>query len=298
VADLLILLPLYNDWAAAAQLLDRIRLEKIQAEILIVNDGSSEPRPDEPAFRHDDLLTRIHVLHLRRNIGHQRAIATALVYAYQNLACKYILIMDCDGEDRPEDIRRLLNAASASTVVFASRMRRSESLVFRAFYFSYRVLHRLATGIAVRVGNFSVLPFSALDPLVVSPDLWNHYAAAVFRTTLPRLNVPCVRGRRFAGRSKMNFISLVVHGISALSVFADIISARVLCLIGLAILVCLAAIGLQGRTTVVTAFILILLLQLVILALGFCFLIASGRSQNAFLPLRDCPYFVSRVEQC
>lgn len=297
MADLLILLPLYNDWAAAAQLLSRIRSEKVSAEVLIVNDGSNELRPDDDAFRHDDLLTAIHILHLRRNIGHQRAIATGLVYAYQNLSSKYILIMDSDGEDRPEDIRRLLSAGSPSTVVFASRMRRSESWLFRALYLAYRVLHRLATGIAVRVGNFSLLPWPALESLVVSSDLWNHYAAAVFRTNLPRVNVPCVRGKRFAGKSKMGFISLVVHGISALSVFADVISARVLCLIALAVLLCIAAIAFRGGASLTTSFILVLLVQLVILALGFCFLIASRRSQNSFLPVRDCQYFVSRAER-
>ena len=204
--------------------------------------------------------------------------------------------MDSDGEDRPEDIARLLAAATGLCAVFASRMRRSESWVFRFFYLVYRGLHWVLTGVPVRVGNFSLLPFLALDSLVVSADLWNHYAAAVFRTNLPRITVPCARGPRIHGRSKMNFISLVVHGISALSVFADVISARFLSLAGAAILLCLAAMAIFGRARFLTGLILVLLIQLVTLALGFCFLIISGRSQNLFLPLRDCPYFFGRVE--
>ena len=292
----MVLLPLYNDWPAAAQLLVQIRQQNIRAEVLIVNDGSTDPQPDDPAFRRDEILTLIHVLQLRRNIGHQRAIAVGLVHAYQSIACDSILIMDSDGEDRPEDIRKLLAAGTNSITVFASRIRRSESLVFRAFYHAYRMLHWLATGISVRVGNFSLLPYSALESLVVSADLWNHYAAAVFRTNLPRRSVPCPRGQRFQGKSKMNFISLMVHGISALSVFADIASVRFLCLTVGAIVACLCTIAVTGWATYAAGIILVLLVQLVTLALGLCFLIISGRSQNLFLPLRDCPYFINRVD--
>jgi polyisoprenyl-phosphate glycosyltransferase len=294
--NLLILLPLYNDWEAAIRLLERIRQEKIRAEVLIVDDGSQESRPDDPAFHRDDYLTVIHILHLRRNLGHQRAIATGLVYTYQSLRASSILIMDSDGEDRPEDIRRLLSAATNNVVVFASRARRTESFLFRFFYLGYRTLHRLATGLPVRVGNFSVLPSSALESLVVSADLWNHYAATVFRTNLPRVEVPCVRGTRLQGKSKMNFISLVVHGLSALSVFSDVVSARFLAVVFVAILLCLIAIVLIGATYT-SGLILIFLLQLVTLALGFCFLIISGRSHSLFLPIRDCPLFFGQVEQ-
>jgi glycosyltransferase involved in cell wall biosynthesis len=298
VPSLLILLPLYNDWLSTAQLLTCIREENIRAEVLIVNDGSTEARPLHSAFFRDGLLSAIHILHLKRNIGHQRAIATGLVYAHQNLAPQQIVVMDSDGEDRPEDIKRLLAAATDdNAVVFASRMRRSESAVFRIFYALYRVFHRLATGIPVRVGNFSLLPCAALESLVVSADLWNHYAASVFRTNLRRIEVPCVRGKRFEGRSKMNFISLVVHGFSALSVFADIISVRFLSMTVLAIAVCILAIPLSGGATLVTGLALVLLVQLVMLAIAFCFLIMNRRSEGLFLPLRDCPYFYSRVEE-
>ena len=297
MTGLLVLLPLYNDWSSAAEVLSQIRRQRLIAEVLIVNDGSTEPRPDHPSFAKDEFLTAIHILHLRRNLGHQRAIASGLVYAYQSLASDAILIMDSDGEDRPEDIHKLMAAAADSRTVFASRTRRSESLLFRFFYLVYRGLHWIATGIPVRVGNFSLLPFSALDSLVVSADLWNHYAAAVFRTNLPRTSVPCPRGKRIHGQSKMNFISLVVHGISALSVFADIVSARFLSLTVVAILLCLGAIAIFGMAHSTAGLILVLLVQLVTLALGFCFLIISGRSQSLFLPLRDCPFFFSRVEE-
>ena len=297
VPNLLILLPLYNDWAAAAEILGRIRAEQIKAEVLLVDDGSTEARPPHAAWQRDYLLTRIQVLHLRRNLGHQRAIATGLVFAHQTLSYDSVLIMDADGEDRPEDIPKLMAPATDSHIVFAARLRRSESLFFKIGYHSYRVLHRVATGIPVRVGNFSLLPKSAVDVLVVSSDVWNHYAAAVFRTRLPRLEVPCARGRRLQGESKMNFISLVVHGISALSVFADVVSARFLTVTVLAIIACVAAALLTARGSIVFELMLVLIVQLVTLALALCFLITNGRSQNPFLPLRDCQYFIGNVEE-
>ena len=100
--------------------------------------------------------------------------------------------------------------------------------MFRFFYHIYRVLHRALTGVSVRVGNFSILPATFLTTLVAMSELWNHYAAAVFRSKLPFTMIPVPRGTRIAGRSRMNFTALVSHGLSAISVFGDIVGVRLL----------------------------------------------------------------------
>src|SRR4029450_2258887 len=117
--------------------------------------------------------------------------------------------MDGDGEDTPEDVVRLVQAATKDPrrpVVFAERRRRSESYLFHLFYAFYRYAHRLLTGIPVRVGNFSLLPDVQLSRLVVGSGLWGHYAAAGFKARLPRKTIPTTRGQRLAGRPRMGFI--------------------------------------------------------------------------------------------
>ena len=139
--------------------------------------------------------------------------------------------MDADGEDDPADVPRLLarlREEGHQKVVFAERSRRSETLTFRIFYVFYKVLHYLLTGKGVRVGNFSAIPRRRLSSLVVVAEMWNHYAAAVFRSRQPYCMVPTRRGRRLCGRSSMNFVSLVTHGLSAISVYSDVVGVRLL----------------------------------------------------------------------
>ena len=200
-------------------------------EVVLVDDGSVQ-RHDRNQFQtHFSIVKSIQSLRLRRNLGHQRAIAIGLVHVHQTTDCDAVLVMDADGEDTPEGVAQLLRAYSGADrgkAIFAERSRRSESLVFRIFYRLYKALHRIFTGISVRVGNFSILPSQHLDTIVVLNELWNHYAAAIFRSNLPFTMIPIPRGTRIAGASKMNFVALVSHGLSAISVFGDIVGVRLL----------------------------------------------------------------------
>jgi hypothetical protein len=216
--------------------------------------------------------------------------------------------MDGDGEDSPADIPRLFEALAREghrKVVFAERTKRSESTLFRCFYHLYRWLHWLLTGIPVRVGNFSALPMGQLKRLVAVSDLWNHYAAAVFKARLPFVRVPTVRAARLAGRSRMNFVALVIHGLSAISVFSDRVGARLLIAASilffgsagtLAVLgVGKWALGWNPAAGLVFAAGLLLLLatQIFSLLAVFVFVTLGGREGSSFLPLRDYVYFIA-----
>ncbi len=124
------------------------------------------------------------VLRLRRNLGHQRAIAIGLAYLEaESPACQLVVVMDSDGEDDPQDVPRLIARAvqtEQQAIIFAERTKRSESLPFQICYHLYRLVHRVLTGRSVRVGNFSVIPRQRLESLVATSELWNHYAAAAF----------------------------------------------------------------------------------------------------------------------
>jgi len=312
--DLIIMVPVYDDWEAVNLLLTRLNeaLATIprRARLLLVDDGSTQPAPASLAASRRVWIDRLEVLELRCNLGHQRAIAVGLAYVESQLPGFSVLIMDGDGEDDPFDVPRLLTRfenLERSRVVFAARMRRSENWTFRLFYHLYRHLHRALTGIPVRVGNFSVLPPMLLRRLVVVPELWRHYAASVYKARLPVDTVPTVRAPRLTGHSRMNFVKLVVHGLAAISVFGDRVGVRLL-------VACLVALGLTalifplfggipvvfelGGTRIsplAGSIVLIFGAQMLITLLLFLFIVVSARGTIDFLPVRDYHYFVNRI---
>ncbi len=311
---LVVLIPLRDDWVSAAELIRRIDKAispgACIVEIFLVDDGSVQTYNRDDFKSHFSTVRLVRILRLRRNVGHQRAIAIGLAHIQQTTSCDAVLVMDADGEDTPEGMQQLLRAYSdirGTKAIFAERSRRSESLVFRFFYHLYRVLHLGLTGISVRVGNFSVLPSKYLDTLVAMSELWNHYAAAVFRSKLPYTMIPIPRGTRIAGASKMNFTALVSHGLSAISVFGDIVGVRLLIvslagslLAGFGIfLVAIIRLfsnrAVPGWATYATGILAIITIQLISIAASFTFFMLSNRTNLGFLPLRDYSLFVEEV---
>jgi SAM-dependent methyltransferase len=232
--NIVICIPLLDDWESATVLIRQIDMVCAQlpvaAEVLLVDDGSTAIPPAELG-KGTTSLKRIDILHLRRNLGHQRAIAIGLAYIQENRPCSAVVVMDGDGEDLPRDIPRLLDRLTSDrerSVVFAKRRRRAEGLLFRTLYQVFKVVHRILTGRKVEVGNFSVIPREQLGRLVAVSETWNHYAASVFKAKIPVEMVPTDRAPRIAGTSKMNLVGLVTHGLSAMSVFADTVGVRLL----------------------------------------------------------------------
>jgi polyisoprenyl-phosphate glycosyltransferase len=309
-----IMIPIFNDWDAAAVLLNDLDStlagHPMPVQVLLIDDGSTLPLPEGFGKRQFTALRAIDILRLRRNLGHQRAIAVGLVYVHQNIPCRAVVVMDGDGEDRPSDISLLAETFNREngSIIFAARAKRLERPLFRILYQVYRLVHRILTGDPVRVGNFSMIPFESLSRLVVVPEIWNHYAAAVIRARLRFKSIPISRGKRLVGKSKMNFIALLLHGLSAFFVYGDIVGARLLVGFVLALIleVAAVAIGLGVRLTVspstrdlaiyVAAILGIILLQAIPIALILVFTVIGSRSNISFLPIRDCPYFVSGLQ--
>jgi glycosyltransferase involved in cell wall biosynthesis len=309
-----VLSPLRDDWTSAAELIRRldnvIPSVAYRTEIILVDDASVNAcqRSIFPSVL--SAVCTIQILRLRRNLGHQRAIAVGLMHIEQNITCDAVVVMDADGEDTPEGLLQLLSAyeqSNGSFAIFAERSHRVESLLFRAFYLCYKTLHRALTGISVRGGNFSVLPSQYLSTLSVMPELWNHYAAAIFRSKLPFTTIRIRRGKRIAGTSHMNFVSLLTLGLSSISVFGDIVGVRLLIssLMGSFLAACgiLAVIGVRfftdlaipGWATFAAGMLVIILMQFITIATSFTFAVLSSRSNLGFLPLRDYAYFVAET---
>lgn len=314
---ILIVIPVFNDWEALALLLshlDKLLHEKqVLAEVLLVNDASSIA-PETANFSPANFngIKRLRIVELRRNLGHQRAIALGLAYVEANVACCAVIVMDADGEDDPQDVLRLIEKCRAEgyrKMIFARRAKRSEGWLFKIFYICYRGLYKLLTGREIRVGNFSIIPYPVLRQLVAVSELWNHYAVGALKARVPYTDIAARRSNRLAGHSQMNFVSLVTHGLSAISVYGDIVGVRLLIATSLLIVFAVAVIAtaiiirfttqlaIPGWTTYVVALFLIILMQGVVLSLFFIFIILSGRDNFNFLPLRDYHHFISRVQQ-
>jgi hypothetical protein len=310
IQNLIICIPVYNDWESVTVLLERIDHEIAMLDgrvsILIVDDGSTENPPDKLSKAPSN-IDKIEIIHLRRNLGHQRAIAMGLSYIYANYECQAVLIMDGDGEDDPKDIKTLIDRCCRREfckIIFAKRSKRSDGKIFKFGYISYKILHYLLTGIKVEVGNFSIIPYQLLNRLMGVSEIWNHYAASVFHARLPLEMIPIPRGERVSGKSKMNLISLVAHGMSAISVFGETVAVRLLCFVGLLITLTMAGLAvtvlikfftdlaIPGWATNLTGILSIVLLNLLLLATFSVILLLNSRDRLSFLPLRDWQYFV------
>lgn len=218
--------------------------------------------------------------------------------------------MDAGGEDRPQDVKPLLEQAMAcpGAIVVAHRAQRSEGPVFRAAYVLYKLKFRFLTGKVIDFGNFSVLPIAAVRRLVYMPECWNHLAATLVKSRLPLVRVPTARGNRYAGSSQMNLVSLVVHGFSAFSVFIETAITRLLLFFGgisvVAIAVALVAVVLRfgtdlaipGWATNVFGLSMVLFFQSLTLAAVILFSVLSSRSTVPFQVGRQGEDFVGGRE--
>ncbi len=309
-------MPLRDDWISAKELVRRLDTAvggyPCELQIRLIDDGSTEPCPEWKLESDSSKAVRsVQVLRLRRNAGHQRAIAIGLAHlaaGEQDFDC--VLVMDADGEDTPEGALQLIQAFDTARkngtekAIFAARSRRTESLVFRFFYQVYKILHRLFVGLDVRVGNFSIVPRSVVGSLAIMPELWNHYAAAFFRSGMPHTSIPIPRGYRLAGVSRMNFVSLTIHGLSALSVFSDVVGVRLLigtilgssaiwlAMLGFASVCALRGFQIPAWAYSVAGAVTIVLIQLITIALSFTFSMLASRVNLSFIPLRDHAVFV------
>ncbi|HTC63522.1 MAG TPA: glycosyltransferase [Candidatus Saccharimonadales bacterium] len=305
-------MPIYEDWDSAIALCKKIddifrNENSFDISLLLIDDGSSVSIPPDDLKFLPQSIKNISVLILRRNLGHQRAIAVGLAYLHRHMNGDAVVVMDADGEDRPQDIPVLIERMrqmECPAAVFAERGKRLENAMFRFFYQCFRILHKIFTGRDIRFGNFSVMPWKYLDSLVAYPELWNHYAATFIKSRLPYVRVRLDRANRIAGESRMDFVSLVIHGLSALFANQEVVGTRLLVLnifmtLGLFVLVGVVMIiklftqlAIPGWATTTMGLLLILASQSLVACFLLVFSIMMNRSHLGFLPIRDHSHFV------
>lgn len=244
-----IVIPVFNDWESLGVLLQNFQKvaaqnEFFQLQFIVVNDCSTIDMPDELLKAKENNLK---IIHLNTNVGHQRAIAIGLQYVFhEENDYNYVVVMDSDGEDIPQHLVDLLKKSKQvndTKVIFAQRNKRQESKTFKLGYFFYKHLFYFLTGQKISFGNFSLIPKRLLSKVVYQPNLWNHYSGGIMQAKIPFDTVSLDRGKRYKGVSKMNFNSLVIHGLSAISVYFDQLSVRALRLTIYAMFFCFMTIG-------------------------------------------------------
>ena len=225
-----ILIPVYNDWQSASKLLENINFEvsKLEAEfsVIIVNDTSTESRPEFSVNLNN--LKSIQIINMRENRGHGRCNAAGLKYINEKEDFDYVIPMDGDGEDRPEELSLLTKKIKdyPDAVITANRVKRSEGFVFKFCYLIHKYLTFVFTGQIIKYGNYTCLPKSAVIELVNEPAIWSSFSGSLAKVAKDRKSIPSERGERYFGPSKMGFVSLLKHSLSIIAVFKTTLLIR------------------------------------------------------------------------
>ena len=220
---IIILMPIYNDWQSASKLLEEIssNIEGLECQfsVIIVNDASSDQQSIN-ALNLENLQS-IKVINMKENRGHAKCIATGLKYIFEKEEFDYVIPMDGDGEDRPEEIKSFieyLKYASDKPIV-GERVKRSESLFFKFCYSAHKILTFAFTGQSIKFGNYTCLPKSTVGKMINDKATWNSFSGALTKLEKERSTVPSTRGSRYFGPSKMSFKNLIIHSLAIISVF-------------------------------------------------------------------------------
>jgi len=253
-----ILIPVYNDWKSVSKLLDNIddlSLDsKFTLSIIIINDASNHDRSDEvKEFKN---IQSLKIINMRKNQGHARCIAAGLKFIYEREEFDYVIPMDGDGEDRPEEIKDFLNEIQNSNgkSIVGTRVKRSESLIFKICYQIHKIITLTFTGKSIKFGNFTCLSKSTVEKMVKEKSTWNSFSGALTKIEKDLISIPSVRGNRYFGPSQMSFLNLIKHSLSIISVF------RKTFLIRSALFVILYILLIKSNASIITAIPLFFLL--------------------------------------
>ena len=256
-----ILIPVYNDWQSTFKLIDEINGlsidPKFQISIIIVNDASNHDRPNNE--KDYENFQSLKIINMKINQGHARCIATGLKYIYQKEEFDYIIPMDGDGEDRPEEIKEFLNKIDESNgrAIIGQRVKRSEGLIFKICYQMHKLITLTFTGKSIRFGNYTCLPKTIVEKMINEKATWNSFSGSLTKLEKDLLPIPSSRGPRYFGPSKMSFFNLLKHSLSIISVFRKTV------LIRSALFIIIYILMIKSNASVITAIPLVLLLIMI-----------------------------------
>ena len=220
---IVILIPVYNDWQSISKLLENINLEisKLDHEFsaIIINDGSTDRVPQN--FNNIDNFKSIKIIDMKINKGHARCNAAGLKYIFENEEFNYVIPMDGDGEDRPEEISIFIDNLkyNLNKPIVGERIKRSEGLFFKICYMVHKLITYTFTGQSIKFGNYTCLPKSIIEKMINEKATWSSFSGSLAKIANDRAVIPSERGVRYFGPTKMSFKNLVIHSLSIIAVF-------------------------------------------------------------------------------
>ena len=224
------LIPVFNDWESLETLIENIHKEiksinNFEFNCIIINDSSTIQMGKVPK---PQTFKNFKILDLKKNIGHARCIASGLRYLVNNEKFDFVILMDGDGEDRPEEIKYLISKADSSidSSVVAKRVKRSEGFIFKLLYETHKILTFLSTGKKIFFGNYSCLTFKDAKILIEKKTTWSSYSGSVTKNLTNLVEIDSIRGLRYFGPSKMSLIKLVIHSLAIMASFKESVFFR------------------------------------------------------------------------
>ncbi len=225
-----ILTPVYNDWDSVIKLLDKINLEvaklKDEFSVIILNDASTESLPKiETNYKN---IFSISIINMKNNLGHARCYATGLKYIFENSEFDYVIPMDGDGEDRPEEIKNFIRNidSNSNNPIVGERVKRSEGPIFKINYIFHKLITFVFTGKYIKFGNFTCLSKKTVNKLINDKSTWSSFSGSLFKLEKKLIKIPSERGKRYFGPSKMNYVNLLIHSFSIIAVFKTTVILR------------------------------------------------------------------------
>ena len=226
----IILIPIYNDRESLTKLIEDINSEikdlNSEISIVVINDASSHQIIDD--YQNTENINSIEIINMKENRGHARCIASGLKYIFENKEFNYVIPMDGDGEDRPEEIKNFIEIASniENKSIVGERVKRSESLFFKTCYQFHKFLTLSFTGQSIKFGNFTCLSKSTVEKMTKEKATWNSFSASLKKVEKDLVSAPSIRGKRYFGPSQMSFFNLLKHSLSIISVFRKTVLIR------------------------------------------------------------------------
>ena len=225
-----ILIPIYNDRESLKLLIENINNEakdfNHEISVVVINDASSQQIID--TYPKIENISSFEIINMKENRGHARCIASGLKYIYEKKEFDFVIPMDGDGEDQPEEIKNFIQFSEQSSEksIIGERVKRSEGIIFQLCYQFHKFLTLAFTGQSIKFGNFTCLSKSTVKKMLEEKATWNSFSGALKKVEKKLIISPSIRGKRYFGPSQMSFFNLLKHSLSIISVFRKTVLIR------------------------------------------------------------------------
>ena len=221
--NIIILIPVFNDFKSVSKLIEEIDINisdlKPSFSVIVVNDASTEKKILETKNLNN--INSLKLINMRNNRGHARCIAAGLKHISENENFDYIIPMDGDGEDRPEEIKYFIEKIkdNPNRTIVGERVKRSESFIFKICYFLHKIITLTFSGKLIKYGNYTCLTKKTVQKLIEEKSTWSSFSGSLAKTEINLIKSPSIRGSRYFGPSKMSFFNLIMHSLAIIAVF-------------------------------------------------------------------------------